>query len=171
MSFNAATPQGPHKTLTDTWITPKWVIDKIGLSDLDPCGFLVNGKPHVETARRYFTESQDGFSQPWVGSVFVNFPYSDGKRWMRRCSEHGNGIVLCFARTETQAWQQYVKNATGVNFINRRISFLNAEGVEQTNGNAPSALIAWGEDNFRRICTVDGLRVRVEPVTYTMSDF
>lgn len=161
-SFNAATAQGPHNTFTDTWITPKWIIDKIGLSDLDLCGFLLKGKPIVETAHHYFTEEQDGFSQKWFGRVFVNFPYSESKKWFSRCAEYSNGIVLCFARTDTQAWQKFVKTATGVNFINRRVSFLNAAGVEQSNGNAPSALIAWGEENFQRICKVDGIRVRIE---------
>lgn len=162
-AFNSTTLRGPHKTLTDTWITPKWVIDKIGLSDLDPCGFLVAGSAIVQTAHRYFTEDQDGFSQEWFGSVFVNFPYSEAKKWMRRCSEYGDAIVLCFARTDTQAWQRYTKNATGINFVNRRISFLNSSGVEQSNGNAPSALIAWGEKNFQRICRVDGIKVRLVP--------
>jgi len=160
--FQAATPDGAAHTGTDTWITPKWVIDLIGLSDLDPCGWTPNGEPFTETAHRYFTEEVDGLSQPWEGSVFVNFPYSQAYEWMKRCSEHNNGIVLCFARTETKAWQENVKNATGMVFINKRIKFLTGEGVEKSNGNAPSVLIAWGEDNYQRIKRVPGFAVRMD---------
>lgn len=162
MSFTSATPFGPHKTKTDTWITPKWIIDQIGLSDLDPCAFLVNGKPLVETARHYITEEQDGLTTPWFGTVFVNFPYSQSRVWMKKCSEYNNGIVLCFARTDVKAWQENVRNATGINFINKRVSFLNNKGEKLSNGNAPSALIAWGEENYKRICNVDGICCRIQ---------
>lgn len=161
-NFTSTTPNGP-KTLTDTWITPKWIIDAIGISELDPCGFITdNGRPLVETAKHYFTEMDDGLNKEWFGDVFVNFPYSQSKAWMAKMHEYNNGIVLCFARTETQAWQQNVKNATGVNFINKRISFLTATGEEKGNGNAPSALIAWGEKNYERIKKIDGIFCRID---------
>jgi len=87
---------------------------------------------------------------------------------LKKCSEESekkesfsNIIVLCFARCETQAWQKYVRNyATGLNLINRRISFLNSSGVEQSNGNAPSCLIAYGENAYERIKNVDGIILR-----------
>lgn len=66
-------------------------------------------------------------------------------------ASHGNGIVLCFARTETRAWQEFVSSATGILLINKRIKFLNADGEVKTNGNAPSVLIAFGEDNFKSL--------------------
>lgn len=160
--FQQATPAGAAHTGTDIWLTPKWIIDLIGLSDLDPCGWCPSGKPLVETARRYFTEETDGLSQPWTGTVFVNFPYSQAYAWMAKTSRHNNGIVLCFARTETKAWQDHVKNATGMVFLNRRVKFLTAEGVEKGNGNAPSVLISWGEANYQRIKRVPGFAVRLD---------
>jgi hypothetical protein len=112
----------------------------------------------------YFTEDQDGLALPWSGSVFCNFPYSQSKPWMKRCAEHGMSgndvIVLCFARSDTKAWQENVKSSTGINLINRRVSFLGGDGCEHTNGNAPSCLIAWGEDAFQRIRNVDGICLR-----------
>lgn len=163
MSFHSATPLGPENTGTDTWLTPPWIIEKIGLSDLDPCAWLVDGKPIVETARNYITEDQDGLKTDWNNqNTFVNFPYSQGKHWLKKCSEHNNGIVLCFVRCETAAWQKYVKNATGINLMNKRVKFLTGEGIEKSNGNAPSCLIAWGEDNYERIKRVDGICVRID---------
>ena len=158
--FNSVTPE--RKSVTDTWITPKWIIDGIGPFDLDPCAFLIEGNPIVKTANHFITEEQDGLKQDWFGNVFCNPPYSDLKSWMDKMNKHGNGIVLCFARTETQAWQNNMSNATGINLIHRRIKFLNDKGEEQGNGNAPSALIAYGEENFQRIKKIKGIHCRVE---------
>lgn len=164
-NFTNANKLGPSATQTDVWLTPQWIIDKIGPFDLDPCAHLPNGKPIVETASNYFTEEQDGLKQEWFGDVFVNFPYSDGKKWLDKCrkeSEKPNVksiTVLCFARTETQAWQQNVKYATGINFINKRVKFLDKDGIERGNGNAPSCLIAFGDTAFEKIKNIDGILV------------
>lgn len=166
-NFTNATPKGPENTISDIWLTPKWIIDAIGISDLDPCGWLPNGKPVVETAKKYITEIENGLIQPWVGSVFCNPPYSDLKIWLNLCADYYNKtqndvIVLCFVRSETNAFQQNIKNATGINLINKRIKFLNYEGIEKTNGNAPSCLIAWGESAYERIKRVDGIYLKID---------
>lgn len=167
MSFQSATPQGAAHTTTDTWITPRWIIDAIGISDLDPCAYLVDGRPLVETAKKYITEEQDGLKTSWSGTIFCNFPYSDGKIWMEKCRKYYEEtgcdvIILCFARSDTKAWQENVRRATGINLINRRIKFLDRMGVERGNGNAPSVLIAFGEAAYKRIGKVDGILCRIE---------
>jgi phage N-6-adenine-methyltransferase len=150
-TFHNATQNGPSHTLTDVWLTNPWIIEAIGVSDLDPCGHLPDGKPIVQTAHYYFTEKENGLIQDWskYKTVFCNFPYSDSYEWLKKCNEEAAKgveiIVLCFARTETRAWAQFVKSATGINFITKRIKFLNSEGVEKGNGNAPSCLIAWAK--------------------------
>lgn len=152
-----------RKTNSDIWITPQWIIDKLGIFDLDPCGWLPNGNPIVKTANNYFTEEDNGLNKSWFGDVFVNFPYSQSKEWLTKCSEYGKIgeiVVLCFVRSDTQAWQQNVKSCTGINLINKRISFLDNEGKSKSNGNAPSCLIAWGEKSFERICKIDGIILR-----------
>jgi len=163
LSFHAATPLAGTHTKTDVWITPQWIIDSIGKSDLDPCGWL----PVItETAERYLTEKDDGLIQPWHGSIFCNPPYSNLGAWLSRCSEYGNSggsvIVLCFVRSDTKAWQDNVKTATGVNLIRKRLRFLSNDGIERSNGNAPSALISWGESAYRRIQCVDGIHLRLD---------
>jgi phage N-6-adenine-methyltransferase len=166
--FQQATPNGPDNTITDVWCTPKWVIDKIGLSDLDPCGHLPNGEPVVKTALNYFTEKEDGLKQDWskYKTVFCNFPYSESREWLKKCKEEAvkgcEIIVLCFIRAETRAWQENIKSATGINLINKRIKFLTSTGEEKGNGNAPSCLIAWGENAYDRIKNVDGIYVRLD---------
>lgn len=167
--FQQATPRGAANTGSDVWLTPQWIIDLIGISDLDPCGWLPEGKAITVTAHNFFTKETDGLHQEWANkykTVFVNFPYSDGYEWLKKCEKEAKKgaeiIVLCFCRTETKAWQQFVKSATGVNLINKRIKFLNSEGIEKGNGNCPSCLIAYGEKAFERIKKVDGIYLRIE---------
>lgn len=160
--FQNATPNGPKKTGSDVWLTPPNVIEKIGPFDLDPCAWLPNDKPIVQTAKKYFTEKENGLEQKWEGMVFVNFPYSQSYQWLKKCKdEYLKGdceiIVLCFVRSETKAWQENVPYATGINLINKRIKFLDKNGIEKGNGNAPSCLIAFGNDAFERIEKVDGI--------------
>ena len=166
-SFQSATPNAA-KTLSDVWVTPQWIIDNIGISDLDPCAYLPDGiEPYVKTASNYFTEEQDGLKQDWsrYKNAFVNFPYSQSKLWMEKClHEYRKGcqiIVLCFARTETLAWQNNVIHATGLNLIKRRIRFLDSSGKERSNGNAPSCLIAFGDQSLERIKNIDGIFCKI----------
>lgn len=50
----------------------------------------------------------------------------------------------------------------------KRISFLNQDGEaknekgQKSNGNAPSCLVAWGEENYARIKKVDGIYLRID---------
>lgn len=166
--FQQATPNGPSNTITDIWLTPPWIIDKIGISDLDPCAYLPNENPIVKTAYNFFTEKENGLIQDWskYKTVFVNPPYSDLKSWMKKCrNEAFKGceiIMLVFVRSETKAFQENVKSATGINLINKRIKFLNSSGIQKTNGNAPSCLIAWGENAYNKIKNIDGILVRLD---------
>lgn len=156
-TFTNATPKAGKHTYTNTWLTPQWIIDGLGgyeQFDLDPCGFKHPEKGIiVRTAKEIYTlqDEKDGLQLPWFGNVFLNFPYSEGKVWLDKMSKHDEGIVLCFARTETKAWQQNVGRAKGILFLNKRVAFLNSDGIIQTNGNAPSVLIAYGEVNFDRL--------------------
>jgi hypothetical protein len=160
MSKNFNLPQ-PNKN--DSWVTPQYIVDAIGISDLDPCGYFHPTKGIIiQTARNYYFEQDDGLSKEWFGNVFLNPPYSQNKLWMEKMAKYNNGIVLIFARTETKFFQNYVKNATGINFLKRRVKFLDSEGIIRGNGNAPSCLIAYGENNYNRIKNIEGICCRVE---------
>lgn len=169
-SFHNATPEGPTKTKTDVWITPPWIIEGFGADyfDLDPCAHLPNGEPIVKTAKHYYTKEQDGLKQDWFGNVFVNFPYSQAREWLAKCADEyakGNArniVVLCFVRSETKAWQDYVKYATGINLLAKRIKFLDSSGIEKGNGNAPSCLIAFGNDAYYKLFNFKGIVVGVK---------
>jgi hypothetical protein len=153
-----------------TWITPQWLIDLIGTSDLDPCGFLgPDDEPYVWTADECYTpqKDQDGLRLPWHGSVYCNPPYDKNKEWLRRCWEHHRDtgedvIVMIFSRTSTGYFQTYAPFATGLNFLEKRIKFLNDKGELQTFAPCGSVLIAFGESAYERIRKVNGLSLRCD---------
>lgn len=136
----------PHKGLTDDWLTPPSVIEALGPFDLDPCASI--SQPW-RTARIQYT--YDGLERPWWGKVWCNPPYGPQTyKWLLRLAEHGNGIALTFARTETRgffasAWNQ----ADALLFIEGRLRFHRPVTGEPGPGNAgaPSVLLAYGEEN------------------------
>lgn len=116
-----------RKNTTTTWLTPLEIIKCLGEFDLDPC------TPDImpwETAKRRYTEKENGLIQPWTGRVWLNPPYGKiMERFLERMAQHGNGILLTFNRTETKQFEKYVwPCAHAVLFKTGRIHFLNNEG-------------------------------------------
>lgn len=132
----------------DEWLTPPEIIEALGEFDLDPCSPIKRPWP---TARQHFTIEDNGLAQPWGGGrVWLNPPYgTETERWMKRMAEHGHGIALIFARTETVTWQEYIwPFASAVLFLRGRLAFCHVDGHRaQTSAGAPSALISYGESD------------------------
>jgi phage N-6-adenine-methyltransferase len=146
-----------HKTGTDEWMTPPEIIDALGPFDLDPSTPAVQPWP---TAARRFTQADDGLAQEWPKDefVFCNPPYSLIAPFMAKVAEHGNGIALVFARTETAWWFDSVwPRATGVLFLHGRLHFHHPDGARaKANAGGPSALIAYGSTAYARL-TASGI--------------
>ena len=147
-------------------MSPPSIIRSLGHFDLDPCA--AEEQP-TWAAMDYFTVQDDGLSQPWEGRVWLNPPY--GRKvafWLRRLADHGNGIALIFARTETAMFFESVwRSAAALLFIEGRLHFHFPNGQRApANAGAPSVLIAYGEDNAiaLRDSGIDGAFVRLDPV-------
>ena len=83
----------------DEWLTPPEIVRACGQFDLDPCAPIV--RPW-DTASRHFTVEDDGLAQSWDGRVWCNPPFGrEAAAWLARMAEHGNGVALIPARTET----------------------------------------------------------------------
>src|SRR5258708_3173732 len=94
--------------LTDEWLTPRWILDRLGEFDVDRCGPAI--RPW-DTAREHYSLPTDGLTQPWKGRIWLNPPFGlEAARWLAKMAYHGNGIALIAARTETRAFIQYVWN-------------------------------------------------------------
>jgi DNA N-6-adenine-methyltransferase (Dam) len=141
---------GSHQSAamkSDSWLTPPQIIEALGDFDLDPC--CPRDMPW-RTAAAQLTLSEDGLIWPWAGRVWLNPPYSTAAvLWMRKMAEHGNGIALTFARTET-AWffETIWRAANAVLFLEGRIHFHHPDGKRaKANAGAPSCLAAYGKNN------------------------
>ena len=93
-------------TQKEDWLTPPWLLEKLGEFDLDPCSPV--DRPW-DTAAKHYTIADNGLNQPWEGRVWLNPPYGRQTiQWVRRLACHGNGIALIFARTETSIFFPWV---------------------------------------------------------------
>ena len=85
---------------TDEWYTPAWMFRAIATEfDLDPCSPGV--PPSSVPAKRHLTKAENGLTAEWSGSVWLNPPFSGKRPWYERLVQHGDGIALMPARTET----------------------------------------------------------------------
>lgn len=130
------------------WLTPPYILDELGSFDLDPCAPIDRPWSMADT---HFTETDDGLSNEWFGRVWCNPPYgNETGTWLHRLANHGNGMALIFARTETNMFfDQIWEEADGILFIEGRLYFYNPDGsISNNNSGAPSALVAYGESNI-----------------------
>ena len=132
---------------TVVWLTPPYILEALGEFDLDPCA--ATNRPW-DTAKNHYIEADDGLAKPWFGRVWMNPPYGNTMhRWMGRLRDHGNGIALIFARTETQVFFDSVwEHADAILFLKGRIKFVDETGAPgNSSSGAPSVLVAYGKEN------------------------
>jgi hypothetical protein len=131
---------------TVEWLTPPDLVKKLGEFDLDPCTPI---NPPFVHAKTNFTIIDDGLTKSWFGRIYMNPPYGKGmETWIEKLKNHGNGIVLIFARTETKCFFNHIwYDADAILFIKGRIKFYNIDGVQKGTPGAPSVFIAYGKEN------------------------
>jgi hypothetical protein len=150
---------------TNVWLTPPDILEALGPFDLDPCA-APQPRPWP-TARNHYVAEDDGLTQPWEGFVWLNPPYGPHVgRWLDRMAQHGSGIALVFARTETIWFQRSVCHAAGVLFPAKRIRFRRPSGEPDAgSASAPSCFLAYGEIAVERLSasTIAGFFVQPLP--------
>lgn len=144
---------GSHQSarlIKTEWLTPPWILEKLGEFDLDPCA-PVNRPWNI--AKHHYTIEDDGLNKKWFGKVFCNPPYDNAGEWLNKLHDHGNGIALIFARTETEMFFSEVwDKADAILFIKGRLWFYHVTGEKaRSNGGAPSVLIAYGNDSVETL--------------------
>ncbi len=155
-----APPSHPRRDqTTDSWITPRSLIEKLGPFDLDPCACDPQPWP---TASRMVTEKENGLLLTWSGFVWCNPPYGRALGiWLERMALHQNGIALVFARTDTRAFHQHVwPHADAMLVIRGRLTFCRPDGTPAPNGHnsgGPSVLIGYGPRAVDRLAKVSSL--------------
>jgi len=136
-----------HRGASDDWITPPHIVGALGRFDLDPCACVPQPWP---CADRSYNLDDDGLTQPWRGRTWLNPPYgARAEPFLARLAEHGDGIALLFARTETAMFHKHVWNkADALLFLKGRLHFHRPDGTRASgNAGGPSVLIAYGPEN------------------------
>lgn len=139
---------------TDTWLTPPHIIEALGPFQLDPCA-APSPRPWP-TADRHIELPEDGLAAEWDGRVWCNPPYGAVTwAWLDKLADHGSGIALIFARTETAGFVRTVwQRAHAVLFLHGRLFFHRADGSRAAhNSGAPSCLVAYGAADAERLRT------------------
>lgn len=144
----------PHRGETDDWLTPPEIVSALGPFDLDPCCPL--SMPWATAARMVLFPAEDGKLVEWSGRVWLNPPYGpEAEWWLRRLADHGDGVALVLARTETRWFFDQVWDRAGaVLFIKGRLHFHRPDGTRaKANAGAGSVLVAYGTNNADRLRT------------------
>jgi hypothetical protein len=129
------------------WYTPSYIFDAMGIGfDLDPCSpgsDVVSWIP----AKRHLTIADNGLNAEWAGRVWLNPPYGkETGKWLAKLAEHGSGIALVFARTDTQWFHKYATKADVICFVKKRIPFVRSDGERAGSPGAGSMLLGYGRE-------------------------
>lgn len=134
----------------DQWLTPPEILRVLGPFDLDPAAPVV--RPW-DMAVRHYTKLDDGMAQPWEGRIWLNPPYGrETFRWLARLAEHGSGLALIFARTETVGFHEQIwAKAHATFFFRGRLRFHQVSGERGGTANAPSCLVSYSASDTARL--------------------
>jgi len=156
---------------SDEWYTPAWLFRAIAVEfDLDPCS--PGAPPSSVPAKRHMTKADNGLTATWRGSVWLNPPFSGKRPWYQRLVDHGNGIALMPARTETHDLQDYMSAAQALLFLKGRIYFERGQrpggnGVGGVTSTPPFGIVlcAYGEPMAEALLasSLQGVRAKVIP--------
>lgn len=130
--------------LNDTLQTPAYIIEALGLADLDPCAGANTATAYVNL---WDGRGEDGLSAEWRGFVYCNPPFSEKEKWIEKMIAHGDGILLLPERGSAP-WFGPLAQACGKYFVmGRKINFIGGS----SSNNVGSVLFPFGESAEKRI--------------------
>jgi len=146
-----------HEDSSDEFGTPpefvRPISEAVGGFDLDPAA----GAERKPLASTRFTQEDDGLTQEWFGTVWLNPPFSEKTRWVRKARAEvadgnvGTAVVLLPVDTSTQLFHTHVTDAAAVCFVEGRLSF---DGGDD-NPNFGVLLAVFGETSDELLDALD----------------
>lgn len=118
------------------WYTPAWLIDlareTMGGIDLDPASS--EQAQRTVKAGAFYTAAEDGYSKPWHGRIWLNPPFSETPRWVRRltaaCADGDvTQAVLLVNSAPGYGWWEALYRVRPVCLLSKRVAFVNADGT------------------------------------------
>ena len=102
----------------------------------------------------HYNKEMDGLKHSFDIPFWCNPPFSDLKTWIRKCyTEHVkhnvSGLMLCFAKTDTKAFHQYVfsKDSVSVLFIQGRVHYYD-KGIRSKNPSPYASCFIFFREKF-----------------------
>ena len=140
---------------SDQHFTPKWLFDHMGIVfDLDVAAPI--GGSSVP-AHKYYTQEDDGLSQPWSGKVWMNPPFSKPSPWVDKFIDNGNGIALLVV-SKSKWFKKIWLDAEGIMPTPPNFKFDRPDGTKNTIS-FQTFLFALGKENAAALAGT-GKRVR-----------
>lgn len=127
---------------TDLWSTPSDLFNKLDAEfsfNTDVCATRENAK-----CNHFFSQQEDGLSQEWRGTCWMNPPYGRQiRKWVEKAhasAKNNKATVVCLvpARVDTSWWHDFCKNAE-VFFLKGRLKF----GTATNSAPFPSAIVVF----------------------------
>ena len=136
-------PLGDRDATTEWYTPPSFITlvrEVLGTIDLDPAS-CATAQDWIQ-AKVFYTQEQDGLSQPWFGRIYCNPPYgSEEVRLMaRRFLLHGiekyqastiDSAIFLLNRTGAEWYRHALQNVCAICEVHKRIPFIDAEGKPQ----------------------------------------
>jgi hypothetical protein len=133
-------------------ITPRRLITALGPFKLDPCA--ADPRPWNCAEINWTTHGLErDWPRDWFTYMNPPFDRNEVDQWVAKLAEHGNGIALLHARTETKWFEPIWQSAQGILFLADRIFFHRPDGTQHPhNSGAPPVLAAFGDQALARLC-------------------
>lgn len=124
----AKKPYIVNNSRNDQWFTPQRYVESarkvMGSIDLDPSS-CAEANITVR-ATHFYSEEDDGLSQPWTGNVWLNPPYSKVRLFISKLlesSEVNQAVILVNNGTETVWCKELASRASACVFHTGRLPF------------------------------------------------
>ena len=148
---------GKNKPNTVEWYTPVEFIgmarEVLGNIDLDPASNKL-AQGWIQS-NHYYTEKEDGLSQPWEGRIWCNPPYGNApKKFLNKgLSEFKTanmtaGIFL-LNRSGAEWYSDIKPEFTAICEVRKRIAFIDSKGVKQTSPRYNNDFLYLGNDSAK----------------------
>ena len=110
---------------------------------LDVCATKENSK-----CVNFITEQEDSLLFEWKETFFMNPPYSKVQKFMKKAyyqhlKNKVEGMILIFAKTDTQFWHSYIEQKAEVHFLKGRIKFLKDGFKTKNSAPYPSCIVIY----------------------------
>jgi phage N-6-adenine-methyltransferase len=113
------------------WATPHQLFDALHKEfhfQTDVCAEAENAKLPT-----YYNQATDGLVQEWSGVCWMNPPYGETGKWMKKAYEsaQAGATVVCLVPvdTSTKWWWEYCSRAAEIRFIVGRLKFIDTGAV------------------------------------------